>query len=142
MNYHNYRDLMPETNQAQVICLGCHHVESTRRILEDRWGVGCKRLSGIAGAPGRLTHDSETLDPRQIAAFITPVDGSNTFQGRLQGISSRLNEGSEVGFILTVFFDSLTAARLSDYLYGSLGKTGTVAAGSSVTIVVGEPPTT
>ena len=104
--------------------------------------TGSKPLSGTAGVPGRLTHVSETLALLRSVASSTPEDGLNTFQGRLQGISSRLNAGPEEGYILTVYFDSQTSQRLRESLSGFLGNSGTVPVGSSITMVLEEPPTT
>ncbi len=138
-----------KTGKKKWRCGNCGSAGPTEETLHEKYGcfketseTGSKGSSGTVGAPGRLTHVSETLAPLPIGAFFTRGDGSNTYQGRVQGISSRLNEGSEEGYILTVFFDSRTSRRLRENLSGSLGENGTVAAGSSLTMVIGEPPTT
>jgi hypothetical protein len=89
-----------------------------------------------------LTRVSEILDLLQTDVYSIPADGLNSYQGQLQDISSLSSVGSEDGFTLTVFFASRTSRRLRENLFGSLGKFATVAAGSSVTIVIEEPPTT
>ena len=104
--------------------------------------TGSQSLNGTAGAPGPSTPDLAQMAQARIDVWCTREDGSNTFQGRLQGISSRLNEGLEEGYILTVYFDYQTSRRLNERLSGLRGKYGTVAAGSLVTIEIEEPPST
>jgi len=86
--------------------------------------TGSPDSSGIAGARGRLTHVSETLDPPQIDASTTPERGSNIFLGRLTAISlpSSAVQGAE--FTLMVYFDSRTRQRLKERLSGLAGKNG------------------
>jgi len=55
---------------------------------------GYPSSNGIAGAPGRLTHVSEILDPHQIDAFTTQGDGSRDFRARKSATSSQSNGDS------------------------------------------------
>ena len=130
----------------RISCQGCGHDwpmwTLPHQDCEKSWERGSPSSHGIAGAPGRLTHVSETLDPRQIDAFSTPDDGSNTFRGHLQGISSRLNEGLEVGYILTVYFDFVTASRLKENLCFNRGAFATDGIEFSRMIVTLEPRST
>jgi len=103
---------------------------------------GSRDSSGTAGARGRSITGSEIPDLLPTDASTTPDDGLNTFQARLQGISSRLNEGPEEGFILTVYFDSETAGRLRERLSGPVGILATDDAEFYLTTVTVEPSTT
>ena len=139
---HRYRDLMPGTNNARVVCLECGLIEPTQEILEIRWGSGCKGSHGTAGAPGRLTHVSETLGRALTGAFSTHVVGSNTFQGLVTHISWRWSGVRAGECILMVSFDSQTFQRLKENLSGPLGMRDTAGAVYSVTIVREEPLST
>ena len=96
---------------------------------------GYRGLNGPVGALGHLTHVSEILAQARIDACTTRVDGSNTFQGRLLGISSRWREDGVVVYTLTASFDSRTSSRLGESLCGDHGMLGTDGAEYSLTIV-------
>ena len=103
---------------------------------------GSRNSSGTAGARGRLTHVSETLDRVLTDASITPGVGWNTFQGQLSDILlPSSGDGAGVA-ILMVSFDSRTLQRLREALCGDLGMTATDAVRCSRMIVSVEPPTT
>ena len=113
-----------------------------QRDYEKHLESGCQDSSGIAGAPGPLTHVSETLARVLTDVSITPDDGLNTFQGQLVAISSPWSADSEGEFTLTVFFDSRTHRRLVESLYGDRGIDGTVDVGLSDMTVILAPLTT
>ena len=143
MECHTYEThVFEDLKSGSVVCRVCQRVELSRDVFVIRWGNGCPGSNGTAGAPGRLTHVMETLDPLQIDAFTTPEDGLNTYQGRITAISlpSSGDEGDE--YTLTVSFDHQTSLRLRGRAFGHPGSRDTEGAGYSLTIVRGEPPTT
>jgi len=89
-----------------------------------RSAPGLLNSRGTAGAPGRLTHVSETLDPALTDVSSTPDDGLNTFQGRVLGISSVLREEQGVVYTVMVCFDLKTASRLKESRCTEPGKAG------------------
>jgi len=105
-------------------------------------GAGSPNSRGTAGAPGRLTHVSEILDPALTDVSTTPEDGSNTFQGRLSAILSQWSGEEEGEFTLMVSFDLETYRRLSDRASGDHGAFFMADVEYSVTIVREAPPTT
>jgi len=100
-------------------------------------GHGSPNSPGTAGAPGRLTHVSEILDPLQIDAFTTRGNGSILYRGLASGISWPSSVEPEGACILMVSFDSLTLRRLKEHLCGVPGKIATdVVACSPMTLSV------
>ena len=130
------------TEEHYGLCPECREILLADVSFVRALARGYRDPSGTVGAPGLLTDVLEIVDRVLTDVSSTLGGGSSTYQGRLQGISSRLNEGSQEGYILTVFFDSRTSQRLRENLSGFLGKNGTVAAGCFVTMVTAEPPTT
>ncbi len=122
-----------------------HDLECPYRHMETLYvpsEAGSKTTPGTAGAPGRLTHVSEILDPLQIDAFITRDDGLKDYPGRVTGILSRSSEGPGGEYTLTVCFDSLTDSRLRESHFGLPGINATVGVGFSLTMTSGERFTT
>lgn len=112
------------------------------RICGKPWGGGSRHTNGTVGAPGRLTHVSETLDLPPIAASTTRDAGLRDYPGRVTGILSR-SKGEQAGeYTLTVCFDSQTERRLRERAFGSRGPYGTVGVGFSLTMRSGERFTT
>jgi len=105
-------------------------------------GNGSVNSHGTAGALGRLTDDSDQMDPRPIGAYFIPATGSRIFRGRLSGISSPLRKGQEDEFILTAYFDSETASLLNESRFSNLGKSATDGIGYYHMILSLEPPIT
>jgi len=105
-------------------------------------GSGSPNSPGTVGAPGRLTHVSEILDPALTDASSTLEDGSNTFQGRAS-LTSWQSRGVEGGvFTVTVSLDSRTAGRLKESLSGRGGEDVTEDVGFSLTMVREAPRST
>jgi len=115
---------------------------ATRLASDDPWASGSPNSSGTVGAPGPSMSDSETQDPPRSDVSSTPEDGSNTYQGRISGISLRSRGDVADGFTLTVSFDWRTGQRLVESLSGDRGIRGTDGAEYSLTIVREALPTT
>jgi len=64
---------------------------------------------------------SDRPDRARNDASPSPVDGSNTYQGRTSVISWRSSGPGEDEFTVTVCFDSRTASRLKESLFGPVG---------------------
>jgi len=97
-------------------------------------GNGYRSSSGIVGALGPLTPDSETPDPLQIGVFSTPDVGLSPFRGRMWLTSSQLREVLGGVFTVTVCLDSETALRLHEGLSLMGGEGDTDAVGFYLTI--------
>ena len=130
-------------------CPTCYSHSEQERFFHDRdgcynipSGTGSQSSSGTAGARGRSTSDSDQPVRVQIDVSTTPDDGSNTYQGRLAGISLPWSGVLVDGFTLMVFFDYRTRQRLQESLSGRRGWIDMAGAECSLMIPTGEPPTT
>ena len=103
---------------------------------------GSARSNGPVGARGPLTLVSEILAPPPTDVSTTPEDGSNTFQGHVWAISCRSKGALGDAFTLTVCFDSKTATRLHEKVFGPGGRSDTEDAEFFPMTLILEPPST